>query len=517
MSELNSSTDKRGPLFLLLAMLLTAMAAGTGWGIRGQYGHETGAMNAGALASLTLLMLFVPHLPSLTIARAAAMMTIAIGIGGSMTYGQTVGLTHDGNLVGNWSALRWGMLGLLIKGGIWIGFGGAFLGIALSGKKYRPWEIFGLMLALVGLMFLGGWLLNSPFEPSEKILPRFYFSDDWRFEEGEHVKPRPEVWGGYLFSLIGLMAYVRLVRGDKLALRMALFGFLAGGLGFPGGQTLQAFHAWNPDMFKEGGLLEYNRLSDQLGNVPSFFVSHFNWWNIMETTFGFIWGGIMALGLWLNRHLIAADPDHGKHRFRPTTEMILIAVHLILLVSGGFFMFGKFPGRSAPTNDLVYFFVSNPQMFYQQIGLVMAIIPIVGCIRGRIWPYVMVTAIVAIPIMAKTLSIKGYLDQPDNAGNGWMFLVVLPLAVLICTATYFCAQSFRNATARYFVCTTLVLMAWTFFGLNSEVFDHAWPWKLPWGGRHPNQLMFLQSCIALTGAALIVAFSKPPETYNIED
>ncbi|GIT38711.1 MAG: hypothetical protein Ct9H300mP7_6320 [Verrucomicrobiota bacterium] len=39
-----------------------------------------------------------------------------MGFGGSITYGQTIGLTHDGPLIGNWASLRWGMLGLAIKG-----------------------------------------------------------------------------------------------------------------------------------------------------------------------------------------------------------------------------------------------------------------------------------------------------------------------------------------------------------------------------------------------------------------
>ncbi len=82
-------------------------------------------------------------------------MTVAIGIGGTMTYGQTVGLTHDPELVGNWEALRWGMLGLMIKGGIWIGFAGAFLGMGLSDKRYLPWEMLFIFLAMIGLMYLG--------------------------------------------------------------------------------------------------------------------------------------------------------------------------------------------------------------------------------------------------------------------------------------------------------------------------------------------------------------------------
>ena len=162
--------------FLFLVMLLSAMAAGMGWGIRGQYGHETGAMIAGTLAALTLVMLFIPQASSLAAARAAAMMTVAIGIGGSMTYGQTVGLTHDQELLGNWEALRWGMTGLLIKGGLWFGFAGVFLGMGLGGKRYGPFEMAGVILVLVGLMFLGIWLINSPFDPTNKRLCLLYTS-----------------------------------------------------------------------------------------------------------------------------------------------------------------------------------------------------------------------------------------------------------------------------------------------------------------------------------------------------
>ena len=103
---------------LWLVMLTAAMAGGMGWGIRGQYGHETGAMIAGVLVSLVLVFLFCPGNSSIRVIRAAALGTIAMGFGGSMTYGQTVGLTHDTPLVGNWEALRWGLLGLAIEGEI---------------------------------------------------------------------------------------------------------------------------------------------------------------------------------------------------------------------------------------------------------------------------------------------------------------------------------------------------------------------------------------------------------------
>ena len=37
----------------------------------------------------------------------------------------------------------------------------------------------------------------------------------------------------------------------------------------------------------------------------------FNWWNIMETTFGTVMGAVLGLGLWLNRRRVAvsSEPD----------------------------------------------------------------------------------------------------------------------------------------------------------------------------------------------------------------
>ena len=128
------------PWFCLFAMLFTAMAAGMGWGIRGQYGHESGAMIAGVLASTTLMLFFAKNASALAVSRAAALATVAIGIGGCETYAQSVGLTHDTQFVGNWGAWRWGMLGLFMKGGLWIGFFGAFLGMGLGGKRYWCWS-----------------------------------------------------------------------------------------------------------------------------------------------------------------------------------------------------------------------------------------------------------------------------------------------------------------------------------------------------------------------------------------
>ncbi len=149
-----------------------------------------------------------------------------------------------------------------------------------------------------------------------------------------------------MFAWIGLTAYVSFVRHDKLARNLALIGFVAGGLGFSGGQCVQAYHAWNPETFQ----------------TESWSTMHVNWWNMMETSFGLIFGTILAIGVWLNRHLIA-DTAHSPTTvtISPPWEITLCVIHMILLVAAEFW---PLPSR----------FLAEPK--YIRWGLVMSTIPL---------------------------------------------------------------------------------------------------------------------------------------------
>ncbi len=477
--------------FVLAAMILTALAAGMGWGIRGQYGHESGAMIAGALASLTLVMLFVPNASSLVAIRAAAMMTVAIGIGGSMTYGQTIGLTQNGPVLGNTEALRWGLLGLFIKGGIWIAFGGLFLGMGLGGKRYRPVEMAILMPLLLGLMFLGVWLINKPYDPSQRLLPAIYFSADWYFEpDALDLKPRFEVWGGLLVSLLGFAAYSRFVRGDRLAGRMTLIGFLAGGLGFSLGQCVQAYHAWHPEVFQEGGTL--GRFADTFG--------YFNWWNMMETTFGMVWGGVIALGLWLNRHLIVIPSEPEDVTIRPEWEITLCVIHLILLTTAEFLTFPAWG--------------FDPE-FYIENGLVMSTLPLIGILGGRLWPYLMVLPVLATPIVGKTLKNLAYDTTDMTVSEGWLWLVAIPVGITTCVGAWLIAAEARRQPAGRAAAIALFCCTCVYFGLNTVFFRGAWPWH-EWTGRTPNQTIFSVCAVTLLIAA-VYCFSGSASRATGED
>jgi len=465
----NGKTTPNPPLWL--AMLATSMAGGMGWGIRGQYGHETGAMIAGALVSLVLVFLFCPGRTSIHMIRAAALGTIAMGFGGSMTYGQTIGLTHDGSLIGNWAALRWGMLGLAIKGGVWIGFAGLFLGIGLGGKRYKPFEMFLLVLGMLTAVVIGWWLFNSPHDPANKRLPLLYFSDHWHWEPGVELKHRPEIWGGLLCALVTGIVYAALAKRDVLARNLALWGVLGGALGFPLGQALQATNAWNPEFFADSFV----------GGITR----HFNWWNIMETTFGAVMGAVLSLGLWLNRRRVAVSPEPDVSPLPGWLIGLLLALHVSLL---GLVEFSNFEWI-----DGVY-----------DLGLVMGLIPLVICVRGRWGPYLQLLPITLLPIAGKTLRA---LADPINPSVSWLVYFILPMLIAATVAIWFARQAKPDGEHPLFIRSALLFCAWFYHNLNFAFFGFPWPWEA-WGGRTPNALIFF---ICMLGLSAVALFYNPTE------
>lgn len=452
------------------AVLLGGLAGAMAWGIRGQYGHETGAMIAGLLVSLVLTLLLAPNVALLPAARAVAMGTVAMGIGGSMTYGQTVGLTHDAALVGNWAALRWGMLGLALKGGIWVGFAGLFLGMGLGSVRYRSREMLLIFLGMLGLYVLGTWALNQPFDPAARVLPRLYFSDSWRWEPDDAtLKPRPECWGGLLFALVGAGLWAGWGRRDRLALRLALWGALGGALGFPLGQSLQSYHAWNPESFREG--------------LWATLDASMNWWNWMETTFGFVLGATLGLGLWLHRRLIdLPSKEVVEPGLAPGIEWGLLGLHVTLLCLEEFGSIELFGALYDP-------------------GLVLGLVPMVAVASGRWWPFLLALPVTVLPLAGKTIRELVYAQSAIGVVPGWLFYGVLPVGFAAFVAVTFGRQAVSKVTARVYLRVALLSATWLCFALNFAFFRFPWPWEA-WTRRTPNALAFTLCAVGLTMAAL---------------
>ena len=231
---------------LIFSLLLVAMTLGTAWAIRGQFGHEHGAAWAGALGSLSVLLVskrkdWLAKALYATLAGA-----LGWGLGGIMSYGLVVGYGRADDF-GN---ALYGLEMLFVIGGLYGFMGGGFFGLVLSDTKKTPvkWAPLIAELTLGGILFYYflvnqyGWKVNPP---------------------------RSEVWAVCLGVAAALTWY--LIRNKNYAaLRVAIFTSMGAGFGFGFGNFLQV-----------------------LGSVSEI---HFNFWNVMEYSLGFFGGIGLAYG-----------------------------------------------------------------------------------------------------------------------------------------------------------------------------------------------------------------------------
>ena len=265
-------------------------------------------------------------------------------------------------------------------------------------------------------------------------------------------------------ALVAAILYVTVIKKDRLARNMALWGMLGGALGFPLGQSLQAINAWNPDFYRESFL------------AP--FTQHMNWWNMMETTFGAVMGAVLGLGLWLNRRKINVTPDPDERPLPNWLLGALLALHVFLLAMVEF--------SSADWIDGLY-----------ALGLMMGLIPLVACIRGRWWPYAQL-----LPIAGKTLRMLVYqTENPINLSVGWLAYFILPLLAASVFAAWSAGKSARGEEHPTFIRNALLFCTWIYFGLNFAFFNFPWPWA-DWGGRTAHGLIFTVCALGLSAVCL---------------
>lgn len=282
---------KKYPLWMFIVFPSITMLLG--WGLRGYIGGGPfGAMIPGALVALSLSMLL-----ELSVEAASVLVVfgaVGIGMGGEMTYGQTLGFLR------NPDTMWWGTLGTTVKGSIWGLLGGIVLGLGMIYRRLPQKTVIIAFLLLLAGMLVGFKLINQPMV--------IYFSDP--------AKPRPESWAALLFGAIAMFFYLR-NKVDKIDFkiisRMAMCGFIGGGLGFGLGGFWMVMGSRLPN--------------DVIFN---------SWWKAMEFTFGMLLGASLGLAVWLSRKEI------NSIRVIPSTEPffasnsiwkdLLVTLYLALLI-----------------------------------------------------------------------------------------------------------------------------------------------------------------------------------------
>lgn len=313
----------------LLVVLLIALSHSLGWRLRGNWGHEYGAMIPGALSALALCL----ALPQTWVRQRVAFVGFAGAVGwsfgGSMSYGLLIGKTASAS--GAESAYGFAMLGVI--GLLWATMGGGAVALALCWPRHRlatfvppltcvflVWLALDLVLWFVPeatqahldwwdtdwlgvLVALGAILayrasLRRQDAASELML---WMALGWWTGVlllvsalGLHMTPpRGDNWAGCLGMTVAMLGWLHR-HDERDTLRAAVITGLFGGVGFMAGQAV--------------------------ANTGRAFAPGVEWWGIMEQVFGLVAGIGLALTM---RHLVTSrgEPrDDAAVHFAPWTE-----------------------------------------------------------------------------------------------------------------------------------------------------------------------------------------------------
>ncbi len=111
----------------LADLLFVALAMSVGWGFRGNYGHEYGAMVPGALVAIAVCLISGREDWYRRIIYFGLFGAVGWAFGGQMSYGIIIGYTKSTDLL----TVFYGFGALFLIGLIWGGIGAAFLGLVV--------------------------------------------------------------------------------------------------------------------------------------------------------------------------------------------------------------------------------------------------------------------------------------------------------------------------------------------------------------------------------------------------
>jgi predicted neuraminidase len=305
-------------------LLSIALAMSVGWGFRGNYGHEYGAMVPGALVAMAICLASGREDWYRRIAYFGVFGALGWAFTGQMSYGYLIGYTFSMDMV----SVAYGFSGIFLNGFLWGGIGAGILALVLILERKKVVE-----MIFPFLMVFGVWSAFSIYfqikygdvEPSVF----YYFDTDWMAAVTAllalliaiaiqrkithavsfmlHITigwiagllffvtlldwhlnpPRSDNWAGLIGLMIGLLFFLFRLK-YFMAIYAALFVAIFGGIGFAVGELFQV-----------------------VGNSTGV---HIDWWKVMEQFFGLIMG-LGAAIVFLKLKNIAPNFDEKKVKF----------------------------------------------------------------------------------------------------------------------------------------------------------------------------------------------------------
>jgi hypothetical protein len=204
------STVEASPRPFWSVIVLTSLSLSIGWGIRGNFGHEFGAMIPGALAAIAAVLVLDRDDWRRRAAYFGMFGALGWSFGGGMSYMQVIAYTHSGDS----PSVLYGFACLFVIGFLWAFLGGAGTAIPALLDDESLTELFQPTIVA-----LGAWGVQEI--ALEPWLEGRHYQLDW-FDTD---------WLGALVALVAVLVLAivrrRLDRGSSLILHLAI-GWWAG-------------------------------------------------------------------------------------------------------------------------------------------------------------------------------------------------------------------------------------------------------------------------------------------------
>jgi hypothetical protein len=197
-------------------ILLCALSLSIGWGIRGNFGHEYGAMIPGALTAIAAVLMSERADWWRRVSYFAMFGAIGWSFGGSISYMWVIGYTHSGHL----PSQVYGFACLFVIGFLWGALGGAGTALPACLDREKLIGLFPPMLTVFGI-----WLIKYYANPL--LAPT---------GEGDNRHENPLYWydASWVAALLALVAGLifaavrrRIDLGTSLVLHLAIGWWVA--------------------------------------------------------------------------------------------------------------------------------------------------------------------------------------------------------------------------------------------------------------------------------------------------
>ena len=148
--------EEKIPLYRPSAIILAMLSLSIGWGIRGNFGHEFGAMLPGALTAIAICLLSGRADWHRRVLYFGLFGSIGWAFGGSMSYMQIVSYSQSGHALSQ----LYGYFGVFVLGFLWSALGGAGTAYPVVENRERLTAIFKPMVVVFFLWAIYYFILD---------------------------------------------------------------------------------------------------------------------------------------------------------------------------------------------------------------------------------------------------------------------------------------------------------------------------------------------------------------------